>query len=48
MIIMAIMIIIIRLATGWPPPPRDSDGPPHLPAPIRSAGSVHDFYNILE
>jgi len=47
MIIMAIMIIIIRLATGWPPP-RDSDGPPHLPAPIRSAGSVHDFYNILE
>lgn len=30
MIIMAIMIIIIRLATEWPPP-RDPDGPPHLP-----------------
>jgi len=46
MIIMAIMIIIIRLATGWSPS-RDSDGPPSRS--IRSAGlTVHDFYNILE
>lgn len=46
MIIMAIMIIIIRLATGWPSP-RDFEGPPSRP--IRSVGStVQDFYNILE
>jgi len=46
MIIMAIMIIIIRLATGWPSS-RDSDGLPSRS--IRSTGStVHDFYNILE